>query len=184
MNCRICGAELKKNGELCTNCMNKLMKEQELRNDKSVVITFKSKFILKYQLLLHCEQIGIAIFTIILMLSVDLSYWKYAIGASLLFILFGIVYLIYLRSSLNSVVCTLYRTKIFMSWKKFKKRSREIPYTEVEEVFYTQGNMEKLFGLGTIVIKRRTRNIIDRNIYIESVPNVKEVFGKIEEVFK
>ena len=71
-----------------------------------------------------------------------------------------------------------------MSWKKFKKRSREIPYTEVEEVFYTQGNMEKLFGLGTIVIKRRTRNIIDRNIYIESVPNVKEVFGKIEEVFK
>ncbi len=44
MKCKICGVELKKDGELCKNCMNKLMKEQEIRNDKSPVYTFKSKF--------------------------------------------------------------------------------------------------------------------------------------------
>ena len=38
MKCKICGVELKKDGELCKNCMNKLMKEQEIRNDKSPCI--------------------------------------------------------------------------------------------------------------------------------------------------
>ena len=40
MNCKICGAELKKPGEMCNNCMNKLLEEQERRNDKRPVYTF------------------------------------------------------------------------------------------------------------------------------------------------
>ena len=53
MNFKICGVELKKDGELCNNCMNKLLKEQELRNDKSAVYTFKRSFVLGYEIFSH-----------------------------------------------------------------------------------------------------------------------------------
>ena len=62
MNCKICGAELKKPGEMCNNCMNKLLEEQERRNDKRPVYTFKRQFVWGYELLRHIEQIGIVIF--------------------------------------------------------------------------------------------------------------------------
>jgi len=183
MNCRICGAELKKDGELCNNCMNKLMQEQELRNDKSPVYTFKSSFVLGYELLRHCEQVGIAIFTIILVLSVDLKLWKYVVLGGCLFAIFGILYMIYLKFSISTVTCTLYRTKLILKRGIIRKKIREIPYSEIEEIYYQQGNMNKLFKNGTISIKRNTRNLLDRIISIESVKNIEQVFEKIKEVY-
>lgn len=184
MNCKICGAELKKPGELCNNCMNKLMAEQERRNDKSPVFTFKREFVLGYELLRHLEQIGIVIFMIVLLLSVNLSYWNYALIIAGVFSVFGIVYLLYLRAQINSGVCTLYRTKLVFQYGIFKKKVKEIPYEDVEEVYYQLGNMQQLCKVGTIIIKKRTRNILDKYVYIESVKNIEKVFGKFEEVFK
>lgn len=184
MNCRICGAELAHEGELCNNCMNKLMKEQELRNDVQEFYTFRRKFVLGYELLRHAEQIGIVIFMIVLMLSVSLSYWQYALLTAGIFIVFGVCYLVWSRVSINTGVCTLYHSRLVYSYGKFKRKTKEIPFSEIEEIFYNQGNMQKLFNVGTIVIKRRTRNIMDRFTYIESVKNVDMVFGKIQEVFK
>lgn len=184
MNCKICGAELKKPGELCNNCMNKLMEEQERRNDKSPFYTFKREFVLGYELMRHLEQIGIVIFMIVLLLSVNLAYWKYALLIAGIFIIFGIGYLINLKIKINSGICTLYRTKLVFQYGNFKKRVKEIPYDEVEEVYYQLGNMQQLFKVGTIVIKKKTRNILDKYLYIESVKNIEKVFGKFEEVFK
>ncbi len=183
MNCKICGAELKKPGELCNNCMNKLLKKQEARNDKTEYYTFKSEFVLGFELLRHIEQICIVIFMIILLLSLDISYWwRYAIIIGCLFSMYGIIYLWYLRAKINSTSCTLYRTKLIYTTGIFKKKSKEIPYDFIEEIFYTQGNMERLFNLGTIVIKKKTRNLLERNMFIDAVRNIDQVFAKIQEL--
>lgn len=184
MNCRICGAELKKPGELCNNCMNKLLKEQEKRNDKSEYYTFKSQFVLGYELLRHLEQIGVVIFMIVLLLTVDINYWRYAVVIGCVFSIYGILYMWYLRLRINSGICTLYRTRLVYTTGVFRKKTKEIPYDEIEEIYYQLGNMQQLCKLGTIVIKRKTRNLLERNTYIESVKNIETVFGKIEEVFK
>ena len=44
--------------------------------------------------------------------------------------------------------------------------------------------MQKLFNLGTIVIKRKTRNLLQKNLMVESVKDVDKVFEKIREVFR
>lgn len=183
MKCKICGLDLKKDGELCKNCMNKLMKEQEIRSDKSPVYTFKSKFSLGYELLRNCEQIGVAIFTIILVLSVDLKLWKYTVIGACLFAIYEICYLWYLKGSISRVTCIMYRTKLVISKGLFRKKVKEIPYSEIEEISYKQGNMNKLFKNGTIAIKRDTHNVMERNTYVEAVPNIEEVFEKIKEVY-
>lgn len=184
MNCRICGAELKKPGELCNNCMSKLIKEQEIRNDKSPVYTFKRQFVLGFELLSHIEQIAIVIFMIVLLLSVSFSYWKYAVLIACVFSIFGIIYLWYLRIKINSGSCTLYRSKLVFKYGTFRKKVIEIAYDDIDEIYYNLTNMQQLFKMGTVVIKRKNGNILQRNIYIESIKNIEKVFEKIEEVFK
>ena len=184
MNCKICGAELKKPGEMCNNCMNKLLEEQERRNDKRPVYTFKRQFVWGYELLRHIEQIGIVIFMISVILSVDFAYWKYALLIGGLFAVWGIVSLFYLKLKINSGECTLYRTKVVFIQGIFRKKVKEIPFNDIEEVYYQLGNMQQLFKVGTIVIKRKTRNPLDKYLYIESVKNIETVFGKFEELFK
>ena len=184
MNCKICGAKLAHEGELCNNCMNKLMKEQEMKNDVNDFFTFRKKFILKYEILRHVEQIGIVIFMIALILSVDFSLWKYVLLIAFLFTIYGVLYLIYDKISLNSTVCSLYSTKLIYNYRKIRKKTKIIPLAEIEDIRYSQSNLQKVFGLGTIVIKRRTRNIMDRFTYIDTVPDIEVVFGKIQEVYK
>lgn len=184
MNCKICGAELKKPGELCNNCLNKLMEEQERRNDKSPFYTFKREFVLGYELLRHLEQIGIVVFMIVLLLSVDLKYWNYALLIAVIFSVFGIGYLIYLKAKINSGICTLYQTKLVFQYGIFRKKVKEIPYSEIDEIYYRLGNAQQLCKVGTIVVKKKTMNLLDKFVYIESVKNIETVFGKIEEVFK
>lgn len=184
MNCKICGAELKRPGELCNNCMNKLLKEQERKNDKTEYFTFRRKFVLGYEILRNIESIAIVIFLIILILSVDLSWWKYALGTGIVFSIFGIIYLIASRASINSGECTLYQTKLVYRYGVIKKKVKEIPYDEIDDVYYQLGNLQQVFNIGTIVIKRKTRNLLERNVYIESIKDVETVFGKFEELFK
>lgn len=101
------------------------MKEQEIRNDKSPIYTFKSKFLLGYELLRNSEQIGVAIFTIILVLSVDLRLWKYTVIGACLFVMYEICYLLYLKGSISRVTCTLYRTKMEISKGLLRKRLKK-----------------------------------------------------------
>lgn len=184
MNCKVCGAELKKPGELCNNCMNAMMKEQEMRNDKSEHYTFHTSFALGYELLRHIEQICIVVFMIILLLTVSLSFWRYAVIVGCVFSIIGILAMWRIRLITNSGVCTLYATKLVYKYGFFKKKVKEIPYSEIEEIYYSVGNAQRVFKMGTIVIKKKTRNILERNIFIEPVKDIETVFGKIEEVFK
>ena len=101
-----------------------------------------------------------------------------------LFAVWGIVSLFYLKLKINSGECTLYRTKVVFIQGIFRKKVKEIPFNDIDEVYYQLGNMQQLFKVGTIVIKRKTRNPLDKYLYIESVKNIETVFGKFEELFK
>lgn len=75
-----------------------------------------------YELLRNSEQIGVAIFTIILVLSVDFNLWKYVILGACLFVIYEIAYLLYLKGSISRVTCTMYRTKLVISKGILRKR--------------------------------------------------------------
>ena len=78
----------------------------------------------------------------------------------------------------------MYQTKLVYRYGVIKKKVKEIPYDEIDDVYYQLGNLQQVFNIGTIVIKRKTRNLLERNVYIESVKDVETVFGKFEELFK
>ena len=50
MKCSICGAKLKKEGDICTNCYNKLQEEEILKEDKNVVFELNRKYSIAYEI--------------------------------------------------------------------------------------------------------------------------------------
>lgn len=184
MNCKICGVELKREGELCNNCMNKIMEEQRLRNDVNQTYTFKQKFVLGYEIFRHLEQIGIVIFMIILILSVSFTYWRYAVLVGCIFGIIGILYLLHANLTINSGICTLYNSRLAYTKGIFKKKTKQIPFSEIEEISYKQGSIQKPFNIGTIVIKKKTRNLLDKLIFIDSVKDVDQVFENVRIIFE
>ena len=73
-----------------------------------------------------------------MVLSVDLNLWKYTVIGACLFIMYEICYLLYLKGSISRVICTMYSTKMVISRGIFKKKVKEIPYSEIEEISYKQ----------------------------------------------
>ena len=58
----------------------------------------------------------------------------------------------------------------------------EIDYDEIKEISYNQTRFQKAFGIGTIYIKTASKNLLERNIYIDCVKNVEGVFKDIKQL--
>ena len=177
MNCKICGAELSKPGELCNNCMNKLLKEQELKNDNSVIAVVKGTYIAKYEIIRHIQEIGIVLFMVILLFT--LKAWNWALLALLVFSVIGIIALFRIRAKIKSKSCTIYRTKVVITWGIIRKKSKEIPFDQIADMYPHITNFQEFMHIGTFVIRKNTYNLVDRFEYIDSVKNIEEVYEKI-----
>ena len=55
MRCSICGAKLKKDGDICTNCYKEFQKEEALKKDNVEQIKLKRKYSVNYEMLRYLE---------------------------------------------------------------------------------------------------------------------------------
>ncbi len=182
MRCKMCGAELKKEGELCNNCMNKVLKEEEKRADRVKVYEFKRKFVFGYQLSQHLESLFIAIIVCAVLILTASEFLLESIIFIILVILAEIFVFLYDKYKINHSKCTFYMTKfVYKKIVFFKEKKIEISYTDVKEISYNQTRFEKIFGIGTIYIKTASKNLLEKHIYIDSIKNVDKVFNDIKE---
>ena len=182
MKCKMCGAELKGKGELCNNCMNQIMKEEEAREDTLKIFEFKRKFVIGYILSQHIESVIIAIIMSAVLIYSSTKFLFESISFLVLVIIVETLIFLYERYKINNSKCTFYVTKlIYEKIVFFKKREIEISYSDIKRISYNKTRFEKIFNLGTIYIKSNTKNILDRNIYIDSVRDVEKVFETIKE---
>ncbi len=184
MRCKICGVELKKEGEICNNCMNKIMLEQEAVHDNEEVYKFKKSFAIGYEILSHIDSISIAIFLIVILISLGKKYLEIVLLAVALFLIWGVLYLIYSKYKNKSVECILYKTKLVYNYRRIRKKSIIVNYRDIKEINCQIPKIGTFFNLGTIIIKTNSKNLLKRNIIIESVKNVEEVFSNIQEILK
>lgn len=184
MNCKICGAELKRPGEVCNNCMNKLMLEQEEREDNKSIVEVKTKFAIGYEILTHIDSIAIAIFFLIILFSIGGEYVKYSLLAIPIFLIWGVLYLINRKIELMNTKCVFYNTKIVYTYRKIRKKERIIRYQELNEINFDVSYFGKIFNIGTIVIKTNSSNLLKRNIILECVENTPATVEQIQNIIK
>lgn len=182
MKCKMCGAELKKQGELCNNCMNQVMKEEEKRLDKEKIFEFKRSFVIGYRLSQHIESVIIAVVMAIVLIYSSRRFLFESLAFLALIIIIELLVFLHDRYRINNSKCSFYSTKLIYERVLFlKKRKVEISYSDIKQISYNQTRFEKIFNIGTIYIKTNSKNILERNIYIDSIKNVKKVFETIKE---
>ena len=184
MKCKICGVELKKEGEICNNCMNKIMMEQEIVHDNQEIYEFKPTFAIGYEILSHIDSVAIAIFLFAILISLGKEYLQITFIAIIFFLIWGILYLIYKKYFIKHINCIFYKTKFVYHYRKIRKKSITIHYRDIKEINYEKTKMGNIFNLGNIIIKTNSKNLLKRNIIIESVRNVEEVLMNVQKIFK
>lgn len=181
MKCKVCGAELKKDGDICNKCYDKLVKEEEMnieQNQKALYI-LKMKYIPGYEIFKIGDYL---IFGIILLLALISTKQMQAFVLALVFILAFILIMLRLKKlKAQKTTCTFYETKIVY---KSKNKEKTILYKDVKDVGYYETFSQKLFKIGDIRIYPENGIFITSGINMENVKNVKEEFEKIREIVK
>ncbi len=184
MKCKICGTELKRPGEICNNCMNKILLEQEAINDTGEIYTAKRKFAVGYEILSHLDSIGVAIFLIAILISLGKEYLKLGLIAIPFFLVWGILYLLYKRYKIKFSEISFYKTKLVYTYRKIRKKQLTISYRDIKEINYEIPRIAKAFNLGNLIIKNNSKNLLKRILIIENVENIEEVFEEIQKNLK
>jgi len=178
MRCSICGAQLKKEGDICNKCYKEFKEEEQVKNDKEVLFKLKRKYLPRYQLTQYTD------FYIVFFLAiVSLLAFENMAGALILIpVLFiSIVILLYLNKlTSRGTQYTFFKTNVKYKYDfLFIHREKVIKNSEVTEIKYYQTRRQKWFGLGDIRIY--TKGMVFNWLELK---NIADVLGTVEKLKK
>lgn len=177
MRCRICGAKLRKEGDICKACYEEYCKEEELEKDTNEILKIYRKYLPKYQLTRYFDWYFLFIlFMLTLIIQGNVLYLILFILVSL--IILGVALIVSKRIAVNTT-CTFYDKKVV---RKYKKRKKTLAYSDLRNVTYYQNFFQKLFHLGDVQFHPVAGTYLIGGFEIKNVPNIEENWKKIEEI--
>ena len=147
MKCSICGAKLKKAGDLCSNCYKEFQEEEELKKDVNEIFKMKRKYSIKYEMWKYVEIIALFAFCMIVLL---ITGQILAFFGALLFLLVALGVLLFIdkRLAMGTSV-TFYEKKIVYRFKfAIFNKTKVVKYTDLKDVAYYQTFRQKKMGMG------------------------------------
>jgi positive regulator of sigma E activity len=179
MKCKICGAELKKDGDICTKCYNKIKKEEELKTDTNELYKLKRSYVPGFEII----RMGDFLILALIILLAVLASKQYLACIILLVIFIAIAYLVIKqqKKKAEKTTCTFYEKKIVYN---SNSKEKVIEYKNVKDIGFYQTFSQKLFNIGDIRIYPEGGVLITSAINMENVKNVKEEYEKMSEVVK
>ena len=184
MRCRICGAKLKKEGDICTNCYKKYQEEEDLKKDVNERLVVKRKYSIAYLILKYTWLIIIFAFS---------TFGCFAFGNVLegfgcifiLLIVLGILLFLDKRISL-ATKAVFYDKKIVYTFKfLFFDTEKTVKYSDLADITYFQTFSQKRFGYGDLCVYAKGAipgTTIFNGFQLKNVENVDEVLNQIGEV--
>ena len=184
MRCRICGAKLKKDGDICTNCYKEFQEEEDLKKDTNEKLKIKRKYSIKYELLKCAELFLLAILSLIVCFSAGGI--LEGLGVILIFVvLIGGILFIDKRLA-HATKAVFYEKKAVYTFKfAFIDVTKVVKYTDIADVRYFQTRRQKKYGFGDLCIY--AKGVIPgsgfmNGFQIKNIENVDEVLSQIGEI--
>ncbi len=180
MRCKICGAKLKKDGDICKNCYDEHVKKEKLKLDnEEKLYSIKRKYSPKYNLL----KSGDLILLILIIILSGFSAFNTVIGILIIFlclILFG-AWMFFNKRRAMGTITTFYETKLkYRAKYLFVDREEIIEYDNIKDIQYFQQNYsQKWCKIGDI---RFYTNGFLSGLTINDIPDIKENFEKIRDI--
>lgn len=184
MRCSICGAKLKKEGDICTNCYKIYQEEEDLKKDIKVQLKFKRKYSIAYEIVKYTEIIIIFILAFIVCISAG-GIWESLLVILIFAIIMGLLLFLDKRVAM-ATQATFYEKKARYTFKfLFFNTDKIVKYTDIKDVTYFQSRRQKKFGYGDLCIY--TKGIIPgsgfiNGFQIKNVENVEEVLTEIGQI--
>ena len=179
MRCKICGAKLKKEGDICKNCYKEYKEKESLYADnEDVLFEIKRKYSPGFNLVKSGELI-----LILLLISLS-GFNSYGIILGILITILCLIvlgaWMFYSKKKAIGTKTTFYETK-FKFTAKYPLMNREevIPYSDVKDMGYFQTWAQKRFK--TADIRFYTKGILS-GLTIKDIPNIQENFVKMQDI--
>lgn len=185
MRCRICGAKLKKDGDICSNCYKLYQEEEDLKKDTSERLVIKRKYSISYNLLSYFWIFLIAILSAIVCVSGGDFLYALLILFVCAVILGGLLF-IDKRISLGTKAIFYDRKVVYKFNFLFIDNEKVVKYSDLRDVkIFSQSFLQRKFGYGDICFyaKGTIPGVSLLNGFqIKNVENVEEVLQKIGNI--
>jgi len=185
MRCKICGAELRKEGDICTNCYKLYQEEEDLKNDSNERLILKRKYSIGYNLVKYWWIFAIFVLSSIVCLSGGevLPVLGLVLGLVLI-----IGFLLFLDKRLAvGTRAKFYDTKVIYTFNfLFFNTVKVVKYSDITDVaIYPSSIWQKKYNLGDICVYAKG-SIFGANLLngfqIKNVENVEEVLEEIGNI--
>ncbi|MBR3697156.1 MAG: hypothetical protein IKM97_02655 [Clostridia bacterium] len=181
MKCEICGAELKKEGNICKKCYAQYVKDEEIKSDiknnKNVLLRLHRKYIPFYQLTRYGDYYVLALIIVFSLLAQKLYLYTF-LAIFLIMIIFYSV-LAYNKNKAIKTTCTFYDKRVV--WK-YKDNIKSLDYSNIDDVKYYQNFFQKKFHLADVQFRPKKGSYIMNGFEIKNVPNFNETWDKICDI--
>ncbi len=188
MRCSICGAKLKKDGDICSNCYKEFQEEEDLKKDVKEVFKIKRKYSIKYEMLKYIEIIILfALCIIVFLISGQIK--DFLLTLLGLAAILGVL-LFWDKRVANGTSVTFYEKKAVYRNKFIFNITKVIKYDDITNVTYYQTFRQKRMGFGDLcfyqkgaipgmnILKFQIKNV--ENV-IENLQKIGEIVGSLEE---
>ena len=151
MRCSICGARLKKEGDICTNCYKLMQDEKKLEEDTNVIFEIKRKYGIAYEINKYTW-----IFIILILASFCCfaagNVWAGLLGILILVVVIGFL-LFWDKRIAMATKAVFYETKVVYTFKFLIFDTEKIvKYSNIRDIKIFRTFSQKRYGYGDICI--------------------------------
>lgn len=180
MECRRCGAVLRKEGDFCPKCYKEILEEEELKNDVIPLLTVKRK----YKPSFHIKQRwDLILITILVVLScVTANHPFLAILCGIIGFACLLAYLAFEKMLAAKEKVVFYEKKVVKYSKvPFFGSTKEVAYKNIKDIVYFQQTFrQKKAKMGDIVVYVKYTGYFG-GLRINNVENGDEIIQEIIE---
>ncbi len=181
MRCSICGAKLKKAGDICTTCYKAYQEEEDLKKDKKEIFKIRRKYSVPYEVVKYTELY------IIFILSA-MGCWAFGNGVEgflcllLMFAVLGVC-MFWDKRIAMATKATFYEKKVVYNFDfLFIHIEKVVKYTDIKDVTYFQKIRQKKHGFGDLCFYARGPIPGTTLLNGFQIKNVEDVEGTLEKI--
>lgn len=181
MRCTICGARLKKEGDICKNCYKEYQEDELIKADKKEVLKIKRKYSINYEITKYSELIIIFIicFVIFLLTKRFLEAFFIILIAA---VVFGIL-LFWDKRVAAATKAVFHEKSVKYTFKfLFLDTDKTVKYKDITDIVYYQTFRQKKYGYGDICIY--AKGAIPGKTLLNGfqVKNIENVVERVQEI--
>ena len=133
MKCSICGARLKKEGDICKTCYKEFQEEEELKKDTKEQLKIKRKYSIAYEITKYVELIILWAFAMIVCISSG-GVWESLAVIGIFALIFGFLLFLDKRLAVATKVVFYEKKAVYTFDMGFINTTKVVKYDDISDV--------------------------------------------------